>query len=75
MKKSLPDHDLIDSLVPFSFGAITMGFVCITGQFVFFNPNATDECKLKSETHTLIIADTFLGDAYTCQPINQGKLL
>tara|TARA_B100001564_G_scaffold249384_1_gene211736 strand:+ start:15128 stop:15355 length:228 start_codon:yes stop_codon:yes gene_type:complete len=75
MKNFLPDDDLIDSLVPFSFGAITMALVCITGQFVFFNPNAVDKCKLKSGTHTLIIADTFLGDAYTCQPINQGKLL
>jgi len=75
MKKLLLDYDLIDSLVPFSFGAMTMAFICITGQFVFFNPNAKDECKLKSGTHTLIIADTFLGDAYTCQPIKQGKLL
>ena len=74
MKKPLLDYDAIDSLVPFSFGAITMAFICLTGQFVFFNPNAKDECKLKSGTHTLIIADTFLGDAYTCQPIKQGEL-
>ena len=74
MKNFLLDEDAIDSLVPFSFGAITMAFVCITGQFVFFNPNAVDKCKLKSGTHTLIIADTFLGDAYTCQPIKQGEL-
>lgn len=75
MKKRLIDHDAIDSIVPFTFGALAMSFICITGQFVFFNPNAKDECKLKSGTHTLIIVDTFLGDAYSCQPINQGKLL
>lgn len=75
MRTRLLDRDAIDSLVPFSFGAITMAFICLTGQFVFFNPNAKDECKLKSGTHTLIVVDTFLGDAYTCQPINQGKLL